>query len=300
MPRRTNQFQRLITLINASLAGHAKVVESAMLTDKATGEQREVDVLITTSASGYEVNIAIEVVAHKRKAGTPWVESMHSKHSSLETDKVILVSESGFSAPALKKARFYGFEAVTIDAALTADWKVAAELTATGFFELTTFNYTCTLVYESEVGTRQQIKVPSNAVVSSDTTKYTLDGLVRYALALPEAKNALYPRIRAMNEREFWFRYYKPGGLWDSEINGEKVRIMELRVDLNVDHTNTPVTYSSGKYRSTPFIAGTASSNPNQLQFALVRKPDGTTEGRLVDASGVRNMTGGNDYPDET
>lgn len=103
MPRRSNLFHRVITLINASLAGYARVVESAMLRDKITGVEREVDLLITTNAAGYKVSIAIEVVSRARKSDTTWVESMHSKHASLPTDKLILVSEKGFHCPSIRE-----------------------------------------------------------------------------------------------------------------------------------------------------------------------------------------------------
>ncbi|WP_162264468.1 hypothetical protein [Thiobacillus denitrificans] len=270
-----------------------------MVRDKITGEQREVDVLIATNASGYEVNIAIEVVARGRKADTPWVESMRSKHSSLPTDKLILVAEAGFYAPALAKAKFYGIEAVTIETALAADWKIVAELTATGFFELTSFKYTCAVIYESDGGNREQIDVPSTSSITCDSQQTTLDEFVRYVLNLTETKEALYPRITSMNERQFWFSYSRPGGLWDAEINGATVRVVELRVGLDVDHTRTPVEVSAGKYRNTPFVAGVSSSKTNELQFVLVKKPDGTTEGAVVDASGVRKLIGAREHIDE-
>lgn len=299
MPRRSNSFQRLVLLINSGLAGNARVVESAMVADKITGEQREVDVLISTNASGYEVSIAIEVVARGRKADTPWVESMHSKHSSLPTNKLILVAESGFTSPALRKAKFYGFEAITIETALAADWKLATELTATGFFELTSFKYSCTVVYESEGSALQQVDVPSSALITSESKQTTLDEFVRYVLSLPETKDALYPRITAMNERQFWFSHSKPGGLWDTEIDGTKVRVMELRVGLDVDHARTPVEFSAGKYRDTPFVSGVSTSHSNELQFVLLEKPDGTREGTIIDAYGIRRLMVTREYPSE-
>ena len=299
MPRRSNLFQRLVLLINGSLAGNARVVESAMVTDKITGEPREVDVLITTNASGYEVKIAIEVVARGRKADTPWVESMHSKHSSLPTDKLILVAEKGFTSPALKKATFHGIEAVTIETALAADWKLATELTATGFFELTSFKYSCSAIYESNGGTRQQIDVPSGLCITSESTQTTLDEFVRYVLSLQETKDALYPQITSMNERQFWFSYSQPGGLWDMEIEGTKTRVIELRVGLDVEHARTPVEFSTGKYRNTPFVSGVSTSHPNELQFVLLRKPDGTREGAIVDALGVRKLTVTREHSDK-
>lgn len=267
-----------------------------MLTDKITGEEREVDVLISSNASGYEINIAIEVIARQRRAGTPWVEAMHSKHSSLPTDKLILVSESGFTLPALQKAKFYGFEALTIETALAADWELATELTATGFIELTSFRYSCTLVYEQGGGALDQVDVPSSAVIDIDSHQTTLDEFVRYVLGLPEIKDVLYPRITSMNERQFWFSY-KPGSLLETVVDGTTVRVVELRVGLDVDHASTPVEYSAGKYANTPFVAGVSASHSNELQFVVVKKPDGTREGAIIDVQGIRPLTGIREYP---
>lgn len=291
MPKRSNQFQQLVLLINNTLAGNACVTESAMLTDKISGEQREVDVLISTNASGYEVNIAIEVVARRRKADTPWVESMYSKHFSLPTNKLILVSESGFYTPALRKAEFFGIEAVTIETALATDWQLVSSLTESGFCDLTSFKYSCALIYEDKGGSRHQVDVPSNLCITYDSGKVTLDEFVHYVLSLPETKDTLYPRITSKNERQFWFSYTKPGGLWNAEITGELVRVIELRVKLDVDHTQTPVDYSSGKYRNYPFVSGFSLTDPSELQFVLIKKPDGTSDGAIFDPSGIRKLS---------
>jgi hypothetical protein len=106
MPPRTNAFQRLVTLLSAALAGHARVTESAMLADRVTGESREVDVLLVSTTATYQVNLGIEVISWARPANTPWVEKMRAKHDNLPTDKLILVSESGFSEHASPSADF--------------------------------------------------------------------------------------------------------------------------------------------------------------------------------------------------
>lgn len=135
MPQRTNTFQRLVTLLTATLAGHARVTESAMLQDRVTGEQREVDVLVVGTTATYNINLGIEVIAWGRRADTPWVEKMRAKHDNLPIDKLILVSESGFSGPAKLKAQFYGIETLTVDAACEADWPLIAALGMAGVFE---------------------------------------------------------------------------------------------------------------------------------------------------------------------
>lgn len=117
MPRRTNTFQRLVTLLTATLAERAQVTESAMLTDRVNGEQREVDILVVAAAGGYTVQIGIEVISWARPADTPWIEKMRAKHDNLSTDKLVLVSESGFYEPARRKADFYGIEVLTLEEA---------------------------------------------------------------------------------------------------------------------------------------------------------------------------------------
>ena len=290
MPKRSNQFQRLILLINNCLAGNAEVQESAMLQDKISGEFREVDILITTKSSSYDVFIAFEVIARSRKADTPWVESMYSKHSSLASDKLILVSEKGFTSTALTKAKFYGIETITIENALSADWKVAVELTAQGFFEITNFKYSCSVIYQFENGDLEQIETPTNLSVSIQNNIITLDEMVRNILNLQETKDAIYPRILHMNERQFWFSYSDSKGLWSMDIKGRKGLAIEVRVGLDVDHKRTPVEFSTGKYRDATFVTGTSTYSPNELQFVLLKKSDGSNEGSVINAFGVKNL----------
>jgi hypothetical protein len=46
MPKRTNTFQQLVVILHEQIAGQATVVESEMLQNRVTGEEREVDVVI--------------------------------------------------------------------------------------------------------------------------------------------------------------------------------------------------------------------------------------------------------------
>lgn len=96
MPRRSNAFQKLITLVHKQLAEHAHVVESPFLADAVTGKSREVDVLIEASIAGYVTRLAVECIDWKRKADVTWLEKMFLKHQSLPTGKLILVSRSDF------------------------------------------------------------------------------------------------------------------------------------------------------------------------------------------------------------
>lgn len=109
MPRRTNTFQQILALVFWLLAKEGEVVaESKELPDKDTSEMREVDVLVTGEISGVPMTVQIETTTRKRPADVKWVEMEVGLHESVQTDKLILVSESGFTKRARKKAEAAG------------------------------------------------------------------------------------------------------------------------------------------------------------------------------------------------
>jgi hypothetical protein len=112
MPKRTNDFQKLISMLTQLLGDNAVVEESKMLTDLASGEEREVDVYAEGTFAGHSVNIGIECRDHQRKQGVKWVEQMHSKHERLPTNLLILVSSSGFTSSAIAKANSDGIKTI--------------------------------------------------------------------------------------------------------------------------------------------------------------------------------------------
>jgi hypothetical protein len=113
MPKRTNALQKAIKLIESYKGDFLTLQESAMLLDKFTGNEREVDILLEGKINSHSIKVAIEVRDRKRPADTTWVEEMLFKHNSLPTDKLILVSSSGFTKGAQEKAQL--FDAITID-----------------------------------------------------------------------------------------------------------------------------------------------------------------------------------------
>ncbi|MEE4249970.1 MAG: hypothetical protein V2I38_05230 [Alcanivoracaceae bacterium] len=290
MPQRTNAFQRIVTLLTATLAGQSTVEESALVQDKVTHELREVDILISTQAANYSMTIGIEVVAWSRRAGTPWVEKMRAKHANLEIDKLVLVSQSGFSKPALKKASFYNIECLTVEAACKTDWPKVAKLQSEGVFQLTNFKFECSFICESQDGSREKIEAPLDTTISTTAGTITLSDFVRSIIHRPEFKEAIYPHIESSSEQDFWFSYTEPGGLWQFEKEESFVQVQELRVTIKVLQCETPIQYGSGKFKKTPFVAGVSTSGVKPLQFVLVKTPEGKVTGYVVDEDGTRAL----------
>ncbi|MCC6502229.1 MAG: hypothetical protein IT362_03705 [Deltaproteobacteria bacterium] len=115
MPKRTNDFQKLVFLVKKLVAENSIVTESKFLIDLQTGAQREVDICIESSIGGHNITISIECIKHKRKASVTWVETMKAKHERLPTNALVLVSEAGFSKEAQKVAQKYGIETLRFD-----------------------------------------------------------------------------------------------------------------------------------------------------------------------------------------
>jgi len=128
MPKRTNQFQQLIHSIHLQLYHDAKVTESKILRDSVNGREREVDIVIEIETPLYPLIIGVESIGRGRKATFEWVEQMLKKHENL-TNRLVLVSQAGFTPEAIEMAKENGVEVLTLADAVKADWtKVVGKL----------------------------------------------------------------------------------------------------------------------------------------------------------------------------
>lgn len=115
MPKRTNDFQRLIYLVRVNLADGAKVSESKMMRDRLTKRFREVDVVVEGKVGSQRVFVSIECRDHQRVADVGWVDAMKAKHDRLDTNVLLLVSRSGFTQEARDVASKYGIEVFSLE-----------------------------------------------------------------------------------------------------------------------------------------------------------------------------------------
>lgn len=123
MPRRSNLFQKIIKHVYDQMVPlGATITESAMVRERQTGREREVDIPIEHDVAGVEVRIAIEVRDRGNVDDVEWIDSMIGKYSDLPIDKRVAVSRSGFSKGAVAKARAHGIETKTLCEVLDIDW----------------------------------------------------------------------------------------------------------------------------------------------------------------------------------
>jgi hypothetical protein len=105
MPKRTNPRQQGIGLLEGMRAGPTfPVAPSKFLRDVLTVENVEVDVVIEYQIDRRTLTRSFEFVAKTRRADFAWVNSMIRKHLTLPTNRLFLVSWSGFTKGAQKQA----------------------------------------------------------------------------------------------------------------------------------------------------------------------------------------------------
>lgn len=89
---------------------HAQIEKNIKLCGRITGTPRQVDVLVVTDKE----KIAYDSKLYKKCVDVKLIESMVGMYSDLGVDKLVVVTEKGYSTAALKRAH-YGEESVEAD-----------------------------------------------------------------------------------------------------------------------------------------------------------------------------------------
>src|SRR5688572_30197600 len=103
MPKRTNEFQKIVALIQSALAPEEAVVtESAIVS--IDGFDREIDVLIEAEVGMYRMKVAVEAKDHGRPLDVTAIEAVLGKYGAanrgVRVNQVVVVSRSGFTPQA--------------------------------------------------------------------------------------------------------------------------------------------------------------------------------------------------------
>ncbi|WP_324019834.1 hypothetical protein [Aeromonas hydrophila] len=123
MPKRTNDFQKLVKIINMHLSpSGAKITESAMLYDLEAETNREVDILVEVEYLNCPIKIGIECTEIVRPADIKIIEGLKEKHRKIGIQQTIVVSKNGFTGTAKKYAAKNNIKLLTFGAARKEQW----------------------------------------------------------------------------------------------------------------------------------------------------------------------------------
>jgi len=266
MPKRTNQFQRLVYALQHTLTQEAGVTESKMLTNMRTGSQVEVDIVIEAQTGSIPLIISIECTSPGRAATVEWVREMLGKHEDLPTDKLVLVSTSGFSHEAKKIAAAHRVEIISWKDAQSFNWsQMVASLIANPNLRIAKF----------------QIRVKSWSVKFDPTERARLGEKKRLSfkeiseLFSPEGKrlgtvkelgiSMLQDRKTVERIMRRWIKtkkedfklIWKPlKGTQISDLDGERYLIEEFILDGFCEVESVPLTLAPATYGETQVAYG--------------------------------------------
>ncbi len=122
MPKRTNDFQQLVHMVEQAYAPFgAQVTESAM------ANMREIDVLIEAPATtaSHRIKIAAETKDEKRALDVIVIEQYIGKYTgkgSIQVDQVVLVARKGFTKLARERAEQVGIKLFVLNEVTQSDW----------------------------------------------------------------------------------------------------------------------------------------------------------------------------------
>lgn len=126
--RRGKSLELLVRQLESALASDpAIIVESPkFLPDKRSGNMREFDVVVTFPGH-LGVKVALECRDRTAKVGSPAVEGFAAKCADAGV-KGVVVSSTGFTAPALKKAASYTITCMSLAQATCFPWLERSQL----------------------------------------------------------------------------------------------------------------------------------------------------------------------------
>lgn len=126
MPKRTNDFQKLVALVQMALAPDGAVVrESQLMDSQGAIEAREIDVLIDTKVGDYRIKIAVEAKDEGRPMDSTKFEAIMGKYlveGGVKVNKVVVVTRRGFYQPVIERAKTLEVDLLTLTEAQETDW----------------------------------------------------------------------------------------------------------------------------------------------------------------------------------
>ena len=121
--KKWKKFEKLISEIQKSLAPSAQVIHNEKVFGKITQTNRQVDISVKQNIGHYKIFIAIECKDCKDPVDIDIIEGFAEKLKDIEANKGVIVSASGFTETAKKKAGAAGIEIYRLVDTSKHDWQ---------------------------------------------------------------------------------------------------------------------------------------------------------------------------------
>jgi len=283
MPKRSNEFQKLIYVIHQQISSEARVTESMMLPDHATGEEREVDIVIETQKGDKLLTMGIECCDRSRKADVEWIEQMWAKHQDLPTDRLILVACAGYTRSARLKATAHTIEVVDVSDAILADWSKIIKLWKELFMVGITIQWSYRLIGVAEEQQEIELAVIGNEIFTDSETNisFTINELIEQLHELHNVEEIIANQTSMDSNQLYTISFDVPPNRYYTAIENTRIslkkianiaRVYKAGAQIPLRHgTLGPIQYAYGKGTTFngDFIVSLTEQTDNGVQAAL-------------------------------
>jgi len=261
MPKRSNEFQQLVLLLQQQLANNdSTVTESQLLRDRGTRSDVEVDVLVELKAHNVCLSIGFECTAEGRPATVEWVREMWGKHASLSINQTVLVSRNGFTSEAERFADSKNTLTMTLDKAVSAEWSSWLESMTSLRIAAVTFtpvDLTVRVVgaSEAQVATVPETRVRWPTLGVEATVKGYWASILRRPDVFPTIMRKWLTISPQERQREFSFALdLKPDPSAEiATVNGEWKQIQLVKTRVNATVRDTAAQFAAGQLGGVEF-----------------------------------------------
>jgi len=255
MPKRSNYLQKIVFGLERQLAVTAEVEQSALLRDRVTENEREVDILVSGQVGGRSILIGIEVTVKRADVG--WVDEMVGKHRNLPTDKLVLFSQRGFTNGARESARAAGVETVTLEDPAGADWpKICGKLSQLYVACVSLTPRSCTATLKSTGGVRPAVGPETELFMEDGSRAGTFQDLVSAFLGNANVLEGLYKREDREDFRRFTAQITIPPRLYMRDTRGKLHKLVSVKIDGDCEYKGVVVDITSSEYRGVQVACG--------------------------------------------
>ncbi len=286
MPKRSNEFQKIILILEKKLAANSQVIESALLEDRQTHYDVEVDVLIKGAIAETPISIGVECRDRSRPSTVEWVREMIGKHEHLPLDKTILISKSGYTKQAITKAEENGVEALTFEEAETHDWQ--SELGDLKNLKMFSFGFTLlsgSVVLKEDIAKKYIDQIGGDTPIFDDqnangiTLKQYGESYLRNSDIAAEVMRLWLLKPKGERENEITFNLkLEPKTKAEILIEGDRFEVMNTEFVSKASFASTAVDLKAARYKNSEVAYSTVenifpqSSNPGRnAVFAIVK-----------------------------
>lgn len=261
------------------------MIESCFLSDRRTGEEREVDIVIESAVGTYPIRVGIECVDHGRPATVQWVEQMCGKHRDLPTDKLVLVSRSGFCKSALRKAEAYGVEALSLDQASNLDWNHAIANLREILVEVVQSRQNIFGLMRDTGGTLQSRPISRDESIFSEDRRVsaTAGQLVDQIMLRPDVGRVFLEKMHADQQTtaDFFIDFEFPTPAFFMDASGVS-KLEGIRIGLTAERSTTQVPLTRGWLKDARVGFGEGKNDAGRLMVAILEPKGRAPEVHII------------------